>query len=137
LVESKPPGAKRNLLTPQTLKLADYRFKEGRKSMEHAIAVGYTRYSSKELSQQISSEESESATIQVEVAGGQKTKWWIRKEPKSGLSQLDRLLDPQNNDVSLVMLARAATLSGKRLIVEIRDQNPVKTIRAISRNRGI
>jgi hypothetical protein len=105
--------------------------------MEYAIAVGHTRYSSKELSQQISSEESESATIQVDVESGQKTKGWIRKEQKSGLSQLDRLLDPQNNAVSLVRLARAATLSGKRLIVEIRDQNPVKTIRTISRSCGI
>jgi hypothetical protein len=40
--------------------------------MENAIAVGHTRYSSEELSRQISSEESESTTIQVEVARGQK-----------------------------------------------------------------
>jgi exosome complex RNA-binding protein Rrp42 (RNase PH superfamily) len=106
------------------------------KVMENAIAVGHTRYSSEELSQQISGEESESATVQV-VARGQKTKGWIHKEPKNVLSQLDRLLDPQNNAVSLVMLARAAALSGKRLVVEIRDQNPVKIIGTINRNRGI
>jgi len=105
--------------------------------MENAIAVGHTRYSSEELSQRISGEESESATIQVEVTRGQRTKGWIHKERKNGLSQLDRLLDPQNNAVSLVMLARAAALSGKRLVVEIRDQNPVKIIGTINRNRGI
>jgi hypothetical protein len=92
--------------------------------MENAIAVGLTRYSSEELSRQISSQESESTTIQVEVARGQKSKGWIYKEPKSELSQLDRLLDPQNNAVSLVMLARAAALSGKRLVVEIRIRIP-------------
>jgi|SRR5882757_5927128 len=102
--------------------------------MENAIAVGHTQYSSEELSRQISSEESESATIQVEVARGQKANGRIYKEPKSALSHLDRLLDPQNNAVSLVMLARAAALSGKRLVVEIRDQNPVKIIGTINKN---
>lgn len=45
-----------------------------------------------------------------------------------GFSQLDRLLDPKNTAVSLVTLARAAALSGKRLVVEIRDQHPVTVI---------
>jgi hypothetical protein len=52
----------------------------------------------------------------------------IARERGTGLFQLDRLLDPKNTAVSLVTLARAAALSGKRLVVEIRDQHPVKVI---------
>lgn len=52
----------------------------------------------------------------------------IARQQGAALSQLDRLLDPQNTAVSLAALARAAALSGKRLVVEIRDQHPVKII---------
>jgi hypothetical protein len=54
----------------------------------------------------------------------------IARKEGTALSQLDRLLDPQNTAVTLTTLARAAALSGKRLVVEIRDQYPVKIIEA-------
>jgi hypothetical protein len=50
------------------------------------------------------------------------------RNQKSGF-HLDSLLDSQHRSLSLNALARSATLSGKRLIIEIRDQHPVKIIR--------
>lgn len=69
-----------------------------------------------------------SATTEPKIGQRQFTKGAIAGERGSGLSQLDRLLDPQNTSVSLITLARAAALSGKRLVVEIRDQHPVTVI---------
>jgi hypothetical protein len=66
--------------------------------------------------------------------GRQYAKGEIARERGTGLSQLDRLLDPQNTAVSLVTLARAAALSGKRLVVEIRDQHPVRVIETKEKN---
>jgi hypothetical protein len=51
-----------------------------------------------------------------------------RRNQKSGF-HLDSLLDAQHRSLSLNALARSAALSGKRLIIEIRDQHPVKIIR--------
>ena len=42
---------------------------------------------------------------------------------------LGGLLDPKSSSLSLAALARAAASSGKRLVLEIRDENPVKIIR--------
>lgn len=39
------------------------------------------------------------------------------------------LLNPKTSSLSLAVLARAAASSGKRLILEIRDDQPVKVIR--------
>jgi hypothetical protein len=69
-----------------------------------------------------------SANAEPKIGRRQYPKGEIARERGTGLSQLDRLLDPQNTAVSLVTLARAAALSGKRLVVEIRDQHPVKVI---------
>jgi hypothetical protein len=38
-------------------------------------------------------------------------------------------LDPKSWSLSLTALARAAAFSGKRLVIEIRDENPVRIIR--------
>lgn len=46
-----------------------------------------------------------------------------------------RLLDPRYRDISLCVLAQQAELSGKRLMLEIRDVNPVRFIRADSLSR--
>jgi hypothetical protein len=46
---------------------------------------------------------------------------------------LGRLLDPRSSSQSLAALARAAAFSGKRLVLEIRDENPVKIIRMSTR----
>jgi hypothetical protein len=46
---------------------------------------------------------------------------------------LGRLLDPKSSSQSLAALARAAAFSGKRLVLEIRDENPVKVIRMSTR----
>jgi hypothetical protein len=68
------------------------------------------------------------ASVEPKMARRQHPRGEIAKAHGSALSQLDRLLDPQNTAVLLVKLARAAALSGKRLVVEIRDQHPVKII---------
>jgi hypothetical protein len=44
-------------------------------------------------------------------------------------SLLGGLLDPKSSSLSLNALARAAAFSGKRLVLEIRDETPVRTIR--------
>jgi antitoxin HicB len=69
-----------------------------------------------------------SAHAETKIVRRQHPNGEIANERGTGLSQLDRLLDPKNTAVSLVTLARAAALSGKRLVVEIRDQHPVKVI---------
>jgi hypothetical protein len=46
---------------------------------------------------------------------------------------LGGLLDPKSSSLSLTALAQAAASSGKRLILEIRDENPVRIIRTSSR----
>jgi hypothetical protein len=69
-----------------------------------------------------------SASVEPKTARRQYQRSEIAREQGAALSQLDRLLDPQNTAVSLVTLARAAALSGKRVVVEIRDQHPVKII---------
>jgi antitoxin HicB len=79
-------------------------------------------------------EEVESAAIkrvlawqfEQEMERQQKTKQAMARELKTSRSQLDRLLDPQNTAVSLDTLARAARILGKRLVLEIRDQQTVQ-----------
>jgi hypothetical protein len=44
-------------------------------------------------------------------------------------SLLGGLLDPKTSSHSLAALAHAAAFSGKRLILEIRDDNPVRIVR--------
>jgi antitoxin HicB len=69
-----------------------------------------------------------SANVEPKIGRRQDPKGEIARQRGTGLSQLDKLLDPKNTAVSLVTLARAAAFSGKRLVVEIRDQHPVKVI---------
>jgi hypothetical protein len=71
-----------------------------------------------------------SANSKPKIGRRQYPKGEIARERGTALSQLDRLLDPKTTAVSLVTLARAAALSGKRMVVEIRDQHPVKVIEA-------
>jgi len=47
----------------------------------------------------------------------------------AGQSLIGGLLDPKSSSLSLTALAQAAAFSGKRLILEIRDENPVRIIR--------
>ncbi|HEV2272615.1 MAG TPA: hypothetical protein VGR96_00540 [Acidobacteriaceae bacterium] len=83
-------------------------------------------------------EEVESAAIkrvlawqfEQEMERQQKTKRAMAKELKTSRSQLDRLLDPQNTTVSIETLSRAARVLGKRLVLELRDQRPVRGTRA-------
>ena len=83
-------------------------------------------------------EEVESAAIkrvlawqfEPEMERQQKTKRGMAKELRTSRSQLDRLLDPQNTTVSIETLSRAARALGKRLVLEIRDQRPVRGPRA-------
>jgi hypothetical protein len=82
-------------------------------------------------------EEVESAAIkrvlvwqfEQEMVRQQKTKRAMAKELKTSRSQLDRLLDPQNTTVSIETLSRAARVLGKQLVLEIRDQRPVRSAR--------
>jgi hypothetical protein len=48
-------------------------------------------------------------------------------------SLLGGLLDPKASSLSLTALAQAAASSGKRLIIEIRDETPVKIVRTSTR----
>lgn len=48
-------------------------------------------------------------------------------------SLLRGLLDPKSSSLSLTALARAAAFSGKRLVLEIRDENPVRIVRTSTR----
>jgi antitoxin HicB len=50
-----------------------------------------------------------------------KTKLALAKEIKTSRSQLDRLLDPENVSISLVTIARAADVLGKRIVVRMDD----------------
>jgi len=50
-----------------------------------------------------------------------KTKQALAKEIHTSRSQLDRLLDPENVSVSLVRIARAADVLGKRIVVRTDD----------------
>jgi hypothetical protein len=43
------------------------------------------------------------------------------------------LLHPKSSSLTLTALARAAAFSGKRLVLEIRDENPVRIIRTSTR----
>lgn len=49
------------------------------------------------------------------------TKRAMAEELQTSRSQLDRLLDPQNINVSLETIARAARVLGKRLTVKVED----------------
>jgi antitoxin HicB len=90
-------------------------------------------------------EEVESAAIkrvlawqfEQEMERQNKTKRAMAKELKTSRSQLDRLLDPQNTSVSIETLSRAARVLGKRLVLEIRDQRPVRGTRAKASFRNI
>lgn len=66
--------------------------------------------------------------LSAEGRGGRTAQKPRRRDQKRGLP-LDSLLDARHRSLSLNALARSATLSGKRLIIEIRDLRPVKVIR--------
>lgn len=60
----------------------------------------------------------------------------LRREQATGMqgqthdqSLLQRLLDPKSSSLSLTALAKSAASSGKRLVLEIRDDHPVRIIR--------
>lgn len=67
--------------------------------------------------------------FEQEMERQQKTKRAMAKELNTSRSQLDRLLDPQNTTVSIETLSRVARVLGKRLVLEIRDQRPVRNAR--------
>jgi hypothetical protein len=46
---------------------------------------------------------------------------------------LGGFLDPKSSSLSLAALAQSAAFSGKRLVIEIRDENPVKIVRTSTR----
>jgi hypothetical protein len=70
------------------------------------------------------------SSISVEDAAQKKRVKSMRKKLRTGSSELDRLLRLDKSAVSLEMLARAAGFSGKRLMLEIRDQHPVQIVQA-------
>jgi antitoxin HicB len=90
-------------------------------------------------------EEVESAAIkrvlawqfEQEMERQQKTKRAMAKELRTSRSQLDRLLDPQNTTVSIETLSRAARVLGKRLVLEIRDQRPIRGTQAKAAFRNV
>jgi hypothetical protein len=67
-------------------------------------------------------------TLRVDKAAGR------RREGRTvAQTLLGGLLDPKSSSQSLAALARVAAFSGKRLVLEIRDENPVKIIRMSTR----
>jgi len=80
--------------------------------------------------------------FEQEMERQHKTKQAMAKELKTSRSQLDRLLDPQNTAVSIKTLSRAARVLGKRLVIEIRDQQripkstPPRRSAVLKRSRG-
>jgi hypothetical protein len=69
-------------------------------------------------------------------AEARKTRLDVRRHPEPerrykmyNQSMLGGLLDPKSSSLSLTALAQAAASSGKRLVVEIRDETPVKIVR--------
>ena len=69
-----------------------------------------------------------SKLLSAEGRGGRTTQKPRPRDPKNGV-HLDSLLDAPHRALSLNALARSATLSGKRLVIEVRDLHPVKIIR--------
>jgi hypothetical protein len=67
-------------------------------------------------------------TIRHDKATGKRARGRIVQQ-----SLLGGLLDPRSSSLSLTALARAAAFSGKRLVLEIRDENPVRIIRTSTR----
>ena len=53
-----------------------------------------------------------------------KTKQTMARELHTSRSQVDRLLDPRHTTVSLLTVARAATVLGKRVVISIADPKP-------------
>jgi hypothetical protein len=56
-----------------------------------------------------------------------------RSRKKRDQSLVRRLLNPKSSSLSLTALAETFALSGKRLMIEIRDENPVQIVRVPSR----
>jgi hypothetical protein len=67
-------------------------------------------------------------TIRADKAAGKRAPAGIVQQ-----SLLCELLDPRSSSRSLAALARAAASSGKRLVLEIRDETPVRIIRTSTR----
>jgi hypothetical protein len=67
-------------------------------------------------------------TLRVDKAAGRRTEGRTVAQ-----TLLGGLLDPKSSSQSLAALARVAAFSGKRLVLEIRDENPVKIIRMSTR----
>ncbi|MGB5736176.1 MAG: hypothetical protein WBM40_17200 [Thiohalocapsa sp.] len=57
----------------------------------------------------------------------------MAKRMQTSRSQMDRLLDPDNDKVQLDTMNRAAAVVGKRLKIELIDQIPRKSLRAGTR----
>jgi len=72
--------------------------------------------------------------LQQAVKAQGKTKQALAKEIHTSRSQLDRLLDPENVSVSLVTIARAADVLGKRIVVRT-DDVKVKRVRRVAAKR--
>jgi antitoxin HicB len=53
------------------------------------------------------------------------TKVALAKRMKTSRSQLNRLLDPENDDVTLAALQRAAAALGRKIKVELADERAV------------
>jgi hypothetical protein len=71
----------------------------------------------------------------VKIAQGDKSTGRRVGERRVNQALLGGLLDPMSSSLSLTALARAAASSGKRLILEIRDENPVRIIRTSTGGR--
>ena len=56
-----------------------------------------------------------------------KTKQAMARELHTSRSQVDRLLDPNHTAISLLTVARAATVLGKRVTISIADVKPRRT----------
>jgi hypothetical protein len=65
----------------------------------------------------------------VSIAGTLRSDKTSRSRRPGDQSLVRGLLDPKSSSLSLKALARTAAFSGKRLVLEIRDANPVQIVR--------
>ena len=66
-----------------------------------------------------------------------KTKQAMARELHTSRSQVDRLLDPNHTAISLLTVARAATVLGKRITISIADAKPGRTAHPASSTRRL
>jgi hypothetical protein len=104
-------------------------------AMTNGMSVGEANLTSSEWSSSKPAGKNGKASSVNAVATLQHDKPTGRRAGGSIVNQalLGGFFDPRSSSLSLAALAQAAAFSGKRLVIEIRDENPVKIVRTSTR----